>query len=416
MAEQRLLDSIPGQFGVQECFRAGCQLRQNRLQPGHQHAEHVQTHGADRLQVGVTTFLFRHYPRRLLVHIAVGHVCQRHDFANGFTEFTAFPGLANRSGGVGEGFIQFRIGQFGREHAVKAFGDKTCVTGRQVHHLVDDVRVHALHEIFQIQVDIVDAGRELRGVVVAQAVRVKVVQPGAGLNKRPARFRHLRAVNRYVAMYEQVGRLAEVAAFQHCWPEQAVEVNDVFTDEVVQLGIGIFFPVFVEADGVAALVTQILERPHVANRRIQPDVEIFARRVRDFEAKVGRIAGDIPLLQTGFEPLLHFVRDLLLQRTAAGPRLQHFAERRQVEEEVLGVTHHRRRAGNHGFRFDKLGRAVGRAAHFAVIAVLVRGFTFRTGAFNETVRQEHAFFRIVQLRDGAVFNETVLFQAGVDQL
>ena len=217
-------------------------------------------------------------------------------------------------------------------------------------------------------------------------------------------------------MYEQVGRLAEVAAFQHCWPEQAVEVNDVFTDEVIQLGIGIFLPVFVEAYGVAALVTQILERPHVANRRIKPDVKIFARRVRDFEAKVGRIAGDIPLLQPGFEPLLHFVRDLLLQRTAAGPRLQHFAERRQVEEEVLGVTHHRRRAGDHGLRFDKLGRAVGCAAHFAVIAVLVRGFTFRTGAFDETVRQEHAFFRIVQLRDGAVFNETVLFQTGVDQL
>ena len=186
-------------------------------------------------------------------------------------------------------------------------------------------------------------------------------------------------------MYEQVGRLAEVAAFQHCWPEQAVEVNDVFTDEVIQLGIGIFLPVFVEAYGVAALVTQILEGAHVANRRIQPDVEIFARRVRDFEAKVWRIAGDIPLLQTGFEPLLHFVRDLLLQCTAAGPCLQHFAERRQVEEEVLGVTHH-------------------------------RGFTFRTGAFNETVRQEHAFFRIVQLRNGAVFNETVLFQTGVDQL
>ncbi len=83
---------------------------------------------------------------------------------------------------------------------------------------------------------------------------------------------------------------------------------------------------------------------------------------------------------------------------------------------MLGVTHHRRGAGDHRFRVDKLGRAVGRAAHFAVIAILVRRFALRTGAFHKTVRQEHAFFRIVELRDGAVFNKTVLFQAGVDKL
>ncbi len=224
-----------------------------------------------------------------------------------------------------------------------------------------------------------------------------MVQPGAGLDKCAARFGHLRAVYRHVAVNEKVGRLAEVAAFQHGRPEQAVEVNDVFTDEVVQLGGRVFLPVFVEAGGVATLVAQVLEGAHVADWRVQPDVEIFARRVRDFEAEVRRIAGDIPLLQAGFEPLLHLVRHLLLQRAAAGPRLQHFAEGRQVEEEVLGITHHRRGAGYHGFRLNQFGRAVGRAADFAVIAVLIRGFTFWTGAFDETVRQEHAFFRIVQL-------------------
>ncbi len=79
-------------------------------------------------------------------------------------------------------------------------------------------------------------------------------------------------------------------------------------------------------------------------------------------------------------------------------------------------THHRRSAGDHRFRVDKFGGAVGRAAHFAVIAILVRRFALRTGAFHKTVRQEHAFFRIVELRDGAVFNKTVLFQTGVDKL
>lgn len=88
-------------------------------------------------------------------------------------------------------------------------------------------------------------------------------------------------------MNKQVGRLAEVAAFQHCLPEQAVEVNNIFTDEVVQLGGGVFLPVFIEAYAVAALVAQILERTHIANRRIQPDVEIFTRAFGISKPKYG---------------------------------------------------------------------------------------------------------------------------------
>ncbi|MNB92829.1 hypothetical protein D3C75_399410 [compost metagenome] len=416
MAEQRLVDAIPAQFGVQERFGTFCQLRQNRLQIGHQHAEQVDTHGADSLQVGIAAFLFRHHPRCLLVNVAVGQIGQRHDFADGFAELAAFPRIADGLCCVDKGLVQGRIRQLSGHHTVETLGDKARITRGKVDHFVDDIRVHALNEIFQIQVDIVDAGRELRRVVVAQAVGVKMVQPGAGLNERPARFGHLRAVDRHVAVDEQVGRLAEVAAFQHRWPEQAVEVDDVLADKVIQLGGGVFLPVLFKADGVAALVAQVLERTHVADWRIQPDVEIFARRVRDFEAEVRCIAGDIPLLQAGFKPLLHFVRHLLLQRAAAGPRLQHRAERRQVEEEVFGITHFRRRAGDHGLWLNQLSRAVGRAAHFAVISILIRCLTFRAGAFHKTVRQEHAFFRIVELRDGAVFDKTVLFQAGVDQL
>ncbi|CNT58407.1 Uncharacterised protein [Salmonella enterica subsp. enterica serovar Bovismorbificans] len=127
-------------------------------------------------------------------------------------------------------------------------------------------------------------------------------------------------------MNEQVGRLTEVAAFQHGRPEQAVEIDDVFADKVIQLGVGVFFPVLIKTGRVTALIAQIFEGAHIANRRVQPDVEIFARRVRDFETKIRRVAGNVPLLQAGFKPLLHFVRHLLLQRAAAGPRLQHFAE------------------------------------------------------------------------------------------
>lgn len=62
-------------------------------------------------------------------------------------------------------------------------------------------------------------------------------------------------------MYEQVGRLTEVAAFQHRRPEQAMEVDDVFTDEVIQLSVGIFLPILIKTGRVAALIAQVLNEP-----------------------------------------------------------------------------------------------------------------------------------------------------------
>ena len=59
--------------------------------------------------------------------------------------------------------------------AAETLGDKAGVARSRVHHFVDDVGVNALHEIFRVQVDIVDARRELRRVVVAQAVGVQML-------------------------------------------------------------------------------------------------------------------------------------------------------------------------------------------------------------------------------------------------
>ncbi|MNT96665.1 hypothetical protein D3C72_2388170 [compost metagenome] len=59
-------------------------------------------------------------------------------------------------------------------------------------------------------------------------------------------------------MHEQIGRFAEVTAFQHRRPEQAVEINDVFTDKVIQLGRGVLTPELVEIQ-IAALVAQVFE-------------------------------------------------------------------------------------------------------------------------------------------------------------
>ena len=127
MRQQRLLNGIPAQFAVEECLRTRRQLRQHRLQPGHQHAEHVQAHGADGLQVGVAAFLFRHHPRRLLVDVAVSHVGEGHDFADCLTELAAVPCFTDAFCRVGEGFIQRRVGQLSGQHTVETLADKAGV-------------------------------------------------------------------------------------------------------------------------------------------------------------------------------------------------------------------------------------------------------------------------------------------------
>ena len=197
----------------------------------------------------------------LLVDIAVSQISQRHDFAHCFTKFAAFPRFTNHFSGISEGFVQLRVSQFACQHAVKTLVDKARITRGQVNHFVHDIGIHTLNEILQVEIDIINARREFRSVVVTQAVSVKMIQPGAGFNKGAARLGHLCAVHRHIAMNKQVGRLAEVAAFQHGRPEQAVEVNNIFTDEVVQLGGGVFLPVFIELTLSPRLSHRFLKEP-----------------------------------------------------------------------------------------------------------------------------------------------------------
>src|SRR3546814_11026260 len=84
---------------------------------------------------------------------------------------------------------------------------------------------------------------------------------------------------------------------QHRRPEQAVEVDDVLADEVVQLGLAAGRKVLEEVRAVA--FAQRLEAAQVADRRVQPDVQELARVAGDLEAEVGRVARDVPGAQIG---------------------------------------------------------------------------------------------------------------------
>src|SRR3546814_4677862 len=71
---------------------------------------------------------------------------------------------------------------------------------------------------------------------------------------------------------------------QHRRPEQAVEVDDVLADEVVQLGLAAGRHVFEEVGAVA--LAQRLEAAEVADRRVQPDVQELAGVPGDLEAEI----------------------------------------------------------------------------------------------------------------------------------
>ena len=81
---------------------------------------------------------------------------------------------------------------------------------------------------------------------------------------------------------------------QHRWPKQAMEIDDVFPDEVIYLRLGVRVLDGIEIDPIR--ITPFLVGCQVPDRGIEPDVKVHAWMIRNFETKVGCIAGDIPAL------------------------------------------------------------------------------------------------------------------------
>ena len=136
------------------------------------------------------------------------------------------------------------------------------------------------------------------------------------------------------------------AEMQHRWPEQRVEGDDVLADEMELLGG------WVGHEGVVIntdLAKVVFQGRQVANRRVEPHIEIFARRIRDFDAEVGCVAADVPIAHlglavgAGLDPLADFVEYLGLHRTALGPLFQKRQTARigQLEKEMLRGFEHR---------------------------------------------------------------------------
>jgi hypothetical protein len=79
-----------------------------------------------------------------------------------------------------------------------------------------------------------------------------------------------------------------------------MEVNDIFADKVVELGVTTGQPIAVKIRASALAV--IIPAGDITDRRIEPNVEILSRMSGDFKAKIGGVAADIPVLQSRINP------------------------------------------------------------------------------------------------------------------
>ena len=117
------------------------------------------------------------------------------------------------------------------------------------------------------------------------------------------------------------------------------------------------------------------------------------------------------------QPLLHLVRRFGLQPTGLPrPAAQeaHAVRVRQVEEVMLGRLADRRRTRHGRVRILEIGRRVGRAAHFAGVAVLVLRAALGALALDVAVRQEHLLHRIVELLHLAPDDQSLRVEGAVD--
>ena len=145
-------------------------------------------------------------------------------------------------------------------------------------------------------------------------------------------------------MRADAGGDAEAAFMQHGGPEQCMEVENVFADEVNQFGVGIGLPVGVEIE--ALFFGERFEGAHIADGGIKPHVKVFARCIRDGKAEVRGIPRDVPVAEfvlTGdTQPFLHLVGGFVLQnRDAIGCATGEVAQKllatriRELEEVML---------------------------------------------------------------------------------
>ena len=346
------------------------------------------------------------------IDVLVGFIRQHHHFAYGCRVIAGFIKPLNARAGGHELGEQGGFRQAGRQTAFEAAGEEAGTATADIHYLADDFGVEAAGEVFKAQVHVIEARSELAGEVEAQRLRRQQVKVLARGDERATALRHLLTIHGEEAVNEYAIGGAHPGAVQYGRPEQRMEIQDVFANEVVELGArracAFCPPEFIMGSCYvhAALGGQGIEAADIADGCIEPDVEKLARGPGNTKAEVRRVARNVPITKACGEPLVQLVGDACIHGAATHPLFQQGFEVAQLKEQVFAVALFRRGARDGRHRVDEFGRGVGGATFLAAVAILVRCLAARAGALDVAVRQEHTGLGVVGLTNGAAGDVT----------
>ncbi len=158
--DQRRAAFIPVPYRLaQQISGLRCQAGQDRRQVNGQLAEEVQGDRADVLQLSGAVRVLGQLPRLSSLDVRICPVCQLHHQPHGAVVVALFIRLGNFfpfPGGVLEEAFVVRIGG-----GQSAAGHKLCGTAGQVDHFAHQVGVDLGHQFVQVQIQIIDARRQL---------------------------------------------------------------------------------------------------------------------------------------------------------------------------------------------------------------------------------------------------------------
>ena len=162
-----------------------------------------------------------------------------------------------------------------------------------------------------------------------------MIQIGASLDKGSARFGHFATVDGHEPMHIHSSRSSEIGLMQHGRPKQAVEVDNILTNEMVNLRVALGTPDRVEIEVMG--IAPFFKCTHVTNGCIQPDIEIGTRVIWDLKPEIGCITRDIPAFQTPIDPFREFVRHFRLESARSRPLFEKIRVLAKLKEQVLRV-------------------------------------------------------------------------------
>ena len=143
-----------------------------------------------------------HDPGLFIIDELVGAVGHGNDFAHGTLEISGFVQTGN---GVTRGNhvveeLGFAAGF--TELVIESLAQEASTSAGNVDHLPDEIRVHSLNKIFEVEIHVIDAGAQLCGKVIPEVLGIQMLKIRGGHDEGATALRHLCAIYRQESMCE----------------------------------------------------------------------------------------------------------------------------------------------------------------------------------------------------------------------